>query len=197
MLDALARFNYPGGAGALRYIEDSADNPMRAIGTMVDPNVLGGFLILIVGFTAPQLVSPQPPVPPLGGRFLGVDVLALYLTYSRGSLVGLAVGMLLIGLLRYRKLLLLAADRRRAAAVPAAGPDLRCASRRGHSASGSGDADAPGRVQGCAGTHQPLPLVRRRLRRLARRRSVRRRVEPLPADGRDHGRDRRGWRSSW
>ena len=30
-----------------------------------------------------------------------------YLTYSRGSLVGLAVGLLVIGLLRYRKLLLL------------------------------------------------------------------------------------------
>ena len=60
ILDALGRFGYPGGAGALRYIEDSAENPMRAIGTMVDPNVLGGFLILIVGFTIPQLVNPAP-----------------------------------------------------------------------------------------------------------------------------------------
>ena len=88
-------------------------NPMRAIGTMVDPNVLGGFLILVAGLTAPQLVSPQP----LFRRrwvvlFLGVELLALYLTYSRGSLVGLAAGLLVIGLLRYRKLLL--AGRRRA-----------------------------------------------------------------------------------
>ncbi len=107
ILDALARFNYPGGAGALRYIEDDAANPMRAIGTMVDPNVLGGFLILVAGLTLPQVVSPQP----LFRRrwvvlFLGMELLALYLTYSRGSLVGLAAGLALIGLLRYRKLLL-------------------------------------------------------------------------------------------
>jgi O-antigen ligase len=109
ILDALGRFGYPGGAGALRYIEDSTENPMRAIGTMVDPNVLGGFLILIIGFTAPQLVTPAPLFRRwLVAAFLGVELLALYLTYSRGSLVGLAVGLLVIGVLRYRKLLLLA-----------------------------------------------------------------------------------------
>lgn len=109
-LDALARFNYPGGAGALRYIEDDPANPMRAIGTMIDPNVLGGFLILVAGLTAPQVVSPVP----LFRRrwvvlFFGFELLALYLTYSRGSLVGLAAGLIVVGLLRYRKLLLAAA----------------------------------------------------------------------------------------
>jgi O-Antigen ligase len=107
VLDGLARFNYPGGAGALRFIEDNPENPMRAIGTMVDPNVLGGFLILVTGLTVPQLVSSQP----LFRRrwvilFFAVDIIALYLTYSRGSLVGLSVGLLVVGLLRYRKLLL-------------------------------------------------------------------------------------------
>lgn len=110
ILDALARFNYPGGAGALRYIEDDPANPMRAIGTMVDPNVLGGFMILAIGVIAPQVVSPAP----LFRRrwliaFLGLELLALYLTYSRGSLVGLAAGLLVIGALRYRKLLLVGA----------------------------------------------------------------------------------------
>lgn len=110
VLDALGRFNYPGGAGALRYIEDDSANPMRAIGTMVDPNVLGGFLILVAGLTAPQLISPAP----LFRRrwvtvFFGLELLALYLTYSRGSLVGLAAGLLAIGVLRYRKLLLIGA----------------------------------------------------------------------------------------
>ncbi|MGQ9489566.1 MAG: O-antigen ligase family protein [Anaerolineae bacterium] len=109
ILDALARFNYPGGYGALRYIEDDPANPMRAIGTMVDPNVLGGFLILVAGLTAPQVVSPAP----LFRRrwvvlFFVPELLALYLTYSRGSLVGLAAGLLVIGLLCYRKLLLMA-----------------------------------------------------------------------------------------
>ena len=107
VLDGLALFNYPGGYGALRYIEDSVDNPMRAIGTMVDPNVLGGFLVLVALLTAPQLVSERP----LFRRhwvvlFLGLDVLALYLTYSRGSLLGLLVGIIVIGLLRYRRWLL-------------------------------------------------------------------------------------------
>jgi O-antigen ligase len=109
ILDGLARFNYPGGSGALRYIEDDPGNAMRAIGTMVDPNVLGGFMILVTGLTVPQLVSSQP----LFRRrwvilFFILDVLALYLTYSRGSLVGMAAGLLVVGLLRYRKLLLVA-----------------------------------------------------------------------------------------
>jgi polysaccharide biosynthesis protein PslJ len=109
ILDALGRFNYPGGYGALRFIEDSTDNPMRAIGTMVDPNVLGGFMILVAALTAPQLVSRQP----LFRRawialFLALEALALYLTYSRGSLVGLGVALLVIGLLRYRRLLFVA-----------------------------------------------------------------------------------------
>ncbi len=106
ILDALGRFNYPGGAGALRYIEDDPANAMRAIGTMVDPNVLGGFMILIAALTAPQLVSAQP----LFHRrwialFLGLELAALYLTYSRGSLLGLATAVVVIGVLRYRKLL--------------------------------------------------------------------------------------------
>jgi O-antigen ligase len=106
ILDALGRFNYPGGAGALRYIEDSADNPMRAIGAMVDPNVLGGFMVLIAGLTAPQLVSAAPLLRRRWiALFLALEALALYLTYSRGSLLGLATALAVIGLLRYRKLL--------------------------------------------------------------------------------------------
>lgn len=110
ILDALGRFNYPGGAGALRYIEDSTENPMRAIGTMVDPNVLGGFLIFITAFTLLQLVSARPLFRRMWlAAFAGAEMLALYLTYSRGSMAGLFVGLAVIGLLRYRKLLLLGA----------------------------------------------------------------------------------------
>ena len=73
--------------------------------------MLGGFLIL-VGFTLPQLVSPRPLfrrswISPSWGR-----VLALYLTYSRGSMAGLVAGLAIIGLLRYRKLLLAGLSRR-------------------------------------------------------------------------------------
>ena len=110
LLDSLSRLSYPGGAGALRYIEDDPANPMRAIGTMVDPNVLGGFLILVAGLTAPQLVGARPLFRRAWvAAFLLLELIALYLTYSRGSLVGLAAGLLLIGLLRYRRLLVIAA----------------------------------------------------------------------------------------
>lgn len=109
ILNALARFDYPGGYGALRYIEDNPDNPMRAIGTAIDPNTFGGMLILFAGLTAPQLFSRRPLFPRWAVLLmLVVDMLCLYLTYSRSALVGLAVALLLIALLRYRKLLLLA-----------------------------------------------------------------------------------------
>ena len=108
VFNALGRFDYPGGAGALRFIEDDPSNPMRAIGTAIDPNTFGGMLLLFAGLTAPQLFTPRP----LFRRwivvvFLGLDVLCLYLTYSRSAMVGLAVALGLIALLRYRKLLVL------------------------------------------------------------------------------------------
>ena len=108
IFNALGRFDYPGGFGALRFIEDDPSNPMRAIGTAIDPNTFGGMLLLFAGLTAPQLFTPRP----LFRRwivvvFLGLDVLCLYLTYSRSAMVGLAVALGLIALLRYRKLLML------------------------------------------------------------------------------------------
>jgi hypothetical protein len=57
ILDRLARFDYPGGAGALRFIEDDPAGTMRAIGTAVDPNVLGGMMILVAALLLPQLVG--------------------------------------------------------------------------------------------------------------------------------------------
>ena len=108
VFNALGRFDYPGGFGALRFIEDDPNNPMRAIGTAIDPNTFGGMLLLFAALTAPQLFTPRP----LFRRwivvvFLGLDVLCLYLTYSRSAMVGLAVALGLIALLRYRKLLVL------------------------------------------------------------------------------------------
>ena len=108
VFNALGRFDYPGGAGALRFIEDDPNNPMRAIGTAIDPNTFGGMLLLFAGLTAPQLFTPKP----LFRRwivvvFMGLDVLCLYLTYSRSAMVGLVVALGLIALLRYRKLLVL------------------------------------------------------------------------------------------
>lgn len=108
VLNGLARFDYPGGFGALRYIEDDPANAMRAIGTAIDPNTFGGMLILFSALTLPQLFARRPILPRwLAVLIVGLTVLCLYLTYSRSAMVGLAAAVLLIALLRYRKLLLL------------------------------------------------------------------------------------------
>ena len=98
ILDRLGRFDYPGGAGALRYIEDDPNGVMRAIGTAVDPNVLGGMMILVTALLAPQLVAKRTLFP----RWLTVVMLvtagiALYLTYSRSALLGLAAAVAHVG----------------------------------------------------------------------------------------------------
>ena len=108
LLSALGRFNYPTGAGVLRYIEDNPELPMRAIGTSVDPNVLGGLMVLIGGLLVPQLFARRP----LFRRWISAGMLllvvtCLYLTYSRAALLGFAAASLLVAVLRYRKLLIL------------------------------------------------------------------------------------------
>jgi polysaccharide biosynthesis protein PslJ len=107
LLSALGRFNYPTGADVIQYIEDDPTQPMRAISTSVNPNVLGGMLILVTLPAIAQLFTRRPILPRwlLAGMVV-VDSLCLYLTYSRGSLLGLALGAAVIGLLRQRKVLL-------------------------------------------------------------------------------------------
>ena len=107
ILDRLARIGYPGGFGALRFVEDDPEGIMRAIGTSIDPNVYGGLLILVGVFTLPQLVSKAPLFPRRWiALFVVMDVTALFLTISRGSMLGFLIGLVAIGLMRYRKLLL-------------------------------------------------------------------------------------------
>lgn len=106
VLDRLARFDYPGGYGALRYIEDDPLGTMRAIGTAVDPNVLGGMMILVAGALAPQLFARQSLMPRwLTVLMLATTTLALYLTYSRSALLGMAAALGLLALLKYRRLI--------------------------------------------------------------------------------------------
>ena len=106
ILDRLARFDYPGGFGALRFIEDDTAGTMRAIGTAVDPNVLGGMMILVAALMLPQLLSAQPIFPRwLTFVMLATAALALYLTYSRSALLGLASAVALLAVLKYRRLI--------------------------------------------------------------------------------------------
>jgi hypothetical protein len=106
LLSALGRVGYPAGPGVLRYVEDDPDLALRAISTSTDPNVLGGLLILITTLTAAQLFAKRPLVPRSAvAAMVLVDALCLYLTFSRGSMFGLAVGLGMLAVLRYRKLI--------------------------------------------------------------------------------------------
>jgi len=106
LLSALRIFNYPAGWGVLRFIRDDPRLPMRAIGTSVDPNILGGLLILVTSLTVPQVFTRRP----LLKRWLAVPILAvmgacMILTFSRGSMFGLGCALALLAVVRYRRLL--------------------------------------------------------------------------------------------
>jgi hypothetical protein len=106
MLNSLARFGYPVGMGALRYIADDPDRPMRAIGTSVDPNILGTVLTIAIAVAAPQLFAKRPVLPRwMVAAGLAMMGLCVFLTYSRTSMLVVGVALFVIALLRYRKLL--------------------------------------------------------------------------------------------
>jgi len=105
LLNALQRLGYPGG-WVIRYIEENPELSERAIGTSVDPNVLGGLLLMIGALAGPQLVAKRP----LFTRWFtvilfGLIVMALVLTFSRSAMLGLAAGLAYVAVLRYRRLL--------------------------------------------------------------------------------------------
>ena len=116
LLSMLRVFRYPSGSEVLRFIEDNAELPLRATSTSIDPNVLGGLLAVITAVAAPQLLTRDPlPLFRIGPRWRGINWLALpvlgvllaclVLTYSRSALMGLGVGVGIMGLARYRRLL--------------------------------------------------------------------------------------------
>ncbi len=108
ILSKLAVFNYPAGPGILRYVEDDPNQPMRAIGTSIDPNALGGLLVIVTAIAVVQLFAARPVLPRLWlVPCAGLSALCLLLTFSRGSMVGLVLALTLVGILRYRKLLVL------------------------------------------------------------------------------------------
>lgn len=105
LLNTLVRLGYPGG-WVIRYIEENPELFERAIGTSVDPNVLGGLLLMLGALAGPQLVAKRPLFPRwLAMVIFGLLFLALILTFSRGALVGLVSGLGFVALARYRRLL--------------------------------------------------------------------------------------------
>lgn len=100
----LARIGYPDG-GVIRYINDYNQLPERAIGTWVDPNVLGGALAIFGAMIAPQLFARKPVLRYRWLTFIAIGLVfvALILTFSRASMLGLAIGLTFIAFMRYRK----------------------------------------------------------------------------------------------
>lgn len=108
LLSALRVFKYPTGDRVLRFIEDDPANPMRAVSTSVDPNVLGGLMILVTALAAPQLFAAKPLWP---RKFIvlssGAMLACLILTFSRGALLGLGIALGVIATVRYRPIIAL------------------------------------------------------------------------------------------
>jgi O-antigen ligase len=110
LLSMLRIFHYPSGWSVLRFIEDNPQLPMRAISTSADPNVLGGLLILIVSLTIPQLLARQPLLRKTWvAAMLAVMLICLLLTFSRGAFVAIGAISVFLGVVRYRRLLLVVA----------------------------------------------------------------------------------------
>ena len=101
ILSRLGRIGYPVGSDVLRYI---ADTPLlRATGTSVDPNLLGGALVFAIAFGV-ALWARQPKRWWLLGM-LGLFLLCLLLTRSRAALIGSGAAIVALTILRYRALL--------------------------------------------------------------------------------------------
>ncbi len=106
LLSMLRVVRYPAGPEVLRYIEDNPDAALRATSTSVDPNVLGGLLVIVTALTLPHLLVQRPILPrPIIVAMAATMVLCLVLTFSRSSLGGLMVAAALLGILRWRRLL--------------------------------------------------------------------------------------------
>lgn len=110
VLSALRPFGYPSGKGVIRYVLDDPSNLKRAIGLWIDPNAFGGYLMLTASLALPQLFTKRPVMPRLWAWLCAAIICGtLALTISRSAMLGLATAALIIGSLRYRRLLLLGA----------------------------------------------------------------------------------------
>lgn len=111
LLTRLSVIGYP-AADVLRYVpgpNNTYTTQLRAIGTSVDPNVFGGTLMLALALIVVQWASPRPVLSRKVLSLLALPTAAgMLLSLSRSSWLGLACGVLLVGVLRYRRILGLA-----------------------------------------------------------------------------------------
>lgn len=108
LLSSLGPLGYPTGADVLRPIADT--DIMRATGTSVDPNVLGGLLMLTAALFFGQLISPGRLLPKrVLVPMLAMIVVALLLTHSRSAFGGMLIAAVVAGTFKDRRLLLVVA----------------------------------------------------------------------------------------
>ncbi len=111
LLTRLQIIGYP-TTDVLRYVpgpNNTYTTQLRAIGTSVDPNVLGGTLMLALALIVVQWASPRPVMRKWLLLLLAMPTAAgVLLSLSRASWLGLAAGLLFIGVVRYRRILVLA-----------------------------------------------------------------------------------------
>lgn len=106
-LATLAPLGYPTGDGVLRYRPDT--DILRAIGTSIDPNMLGATLMVAGAIGVGTFLAPRPPWPRWVTVVALVPILAcLLLTESRGSWLSLGVAIGALATLRHRRLWLVA-----------------------------------------------------------------------------------------
>lgn len=107
LLNLLGVLQYPTGPDVLRYRVDF-NQAERAIATSVDPNVLGGLLMLALVLTLAQLAARKPFMArKLSAALTAPMLCCLLLTYSRSAWLGVLAASALLGVLRYRKLLVI------------------------------------------------------------------------------------------
>jgi hypothetical protein len=107
LLSALRPLGYPAGPEVLRFLPAAGDtysDTIRATSTSVDPNVLGGLLMVTLALLISQAAARRPLLPRLALAPMGLVMLAcLVLTYSRSSWVGLVAAVAYLGTFRYRR----------------------------------------------------------------------------------------------
>jgi O-antigen ligase len=104
-LSSLDVVGYP-TADVLRPV--AGTETLRATGTSVDPNILGGLLMLVGVILVAQGLASKPILSPWLIAAMGLPVaVALALTYSRSAWVGLAAGVTFLAIRRERRAALL------------------------------------------------------------------------------------------
>lgn len=101
LLSHLGRIGYPVGSDVLRFITGTP--LLRATGTSIDPNLLGGALVFAIAFGVALWAQHPRRWWALG--MLGLFLLCLLLTRSRAALLGSCAAIVALTFLRYRALL--------------------------------------------------------------------------------------------